>query len=229
MSASERKRLELGVFDLDGTLIELELEHFHDEVRRLFPILGAAVPERDLIHELTRNRKIFHGVHVDQRETFEAEFWRRFDRNSQPPARLIANALETLEQLVAMGLSLVVATARSEAVHLIREYLHPIGINDHLQFISSFSGESWRDKTTQLENLCKRCEITPDRAFMAGDTVGDVLSGQKAGFSLTIGVLSGEYQRADLEAAQAHVIVEHVGEIPGLLRARYEVPNLKAN
>ncbi|WP_309067596.1 phosphonatase-like hydrolase [Microbacterium sp.] len=52
---------------------------------------------------------------------------------------------------------------------------------------------------------------------VAGDTESDVRSGLSAGAGLVVGVLSGAHDRAALEAAGAHVVLDDVADLRALL------------
>lgn len=57
------------------------------------------------------------------------------------------------------------------------------------------------------------------RIAVVGDTASDVESGLRAGAGLVVGVLSGAHDRAALEAAGAHVVIDDVTALPGVLAA----------
>jgi phosphoglycolate phosphatase-like HAD superfamily hydrolase len=64
----------------------------------------------------------------------------------------------------------------------------------------------------QLLHIAQKLGASPARLLMAGDTVGDLLSGRAAGAGLVVGVLSGAGERrvlephADVLAADVHAI-----------------------
>ena len=63
-----------------------------------------------------------------------------------------------------------------------------------------------------------RAEVSAVSAIaVAGDTTSDVESGLRAGAGLVVGVLSGAHDRAALEAAGAHAVIEDVTALPALL------------
>lgn len=55
---------------------------------------------------------------------------------------------------------------------------------------------------------------------VAGDTASDVGSGLRAGVGLVAGVLTGAHDRATLEAAGAHAVLDDVTALPALIRSR---------
>jgi len=58
------------------------------------------------------------------------------------------------------------------------------------------------------------------RIAVVGDTASDVESGLRAGAGLVVGVLSGAHDRETLESAGAHVVIDDVTALPGLLADR---------
>jgi phosphoglycolate phosphatase len=59
-------------------------------------------------------------------------------------------------------------------------------------------------------------QVPAQKAVMVGDHPLDILSGKKTG-TRTIGVLTGRTEAAELEAAQADIVLSDVAELPGLL------------
>lgn len=55
------------------------------------------------------------------------------------------------------------------------------------------------------------------RIAVVGDTASDIESGIRAGAALVVGVLSGAHGHAELEAAGAHVVIDDVTHLPGVL------------
>lgn len=55
------------------------------------------------------------------------------------------------------------------------------------------------------------------RIAVVGDTASDVESGLRAGAGLVVGVLTGAHDRAALEAAGAHVVIDDVTQLPEVL------------
>ncbi len=58
--------------------------------------------------------------------------------------------------------------------------------------------------------------VTPQQCVMVGDTTADVLAGRAAGV-LTVGVLCGFGERAELEDAGADLILDHTAQVADLL------------
>ncbi|WP_082461729.1 phosphonatase-like hydrolase [Agromyces sp. Leaf222] len=57
---------------------------------------------------------------------------------------------------------------------------------------------------------------------VVGDTSSDVEAGTRAGAGLVVGVLTGAHDRAALEGAGAHAVIESIRDLPALLGLRGE-------
>lgn len=60
--------------------------------------------------------------------------------------------------------------------------------------------------------------LSVDQLIVAGDTVVDVEAGAHAGAGITVGVLTGELQRADFAGTPATLVLDSVAEIPAMLQ-----------
>ncbi|MFI7583634.1 HAD-IA family hydrolase [Kocuria sp. M1N1S27] len=56
------------------------------------------------------------------------------------------------------------------------------------------------------------------RVMVVGDTAADVQAGLRAGSAAVVGVRTGAHDAASLRAAGAHVVVDSVRDLPGLVR-----------
>lgn len=52
---------------------------------------------------------------------------------------------------------------------------------------------------------------------VVGDTVSDISAGRAAGAGIVVGVLTGAHDRAALDAAGAHIVVDDITEVPRVL------------
>ena len=65
---NKNSNLSLAVFDLDGTLVELEIEHFIDHAIEVTNKLGFPVPTRERIRHLMHTHTIEELFPPDARE-----------------------------------------------------------------------------------------------------------------------------------------------------------------
>ena len=209
--------LRLGVFDLDGTLVELEIEHFVDHAIAVTTSLGFEVPSREHIRHLMRTHRIEELFPAAEREKAVHAYWHHYDARQIPAPRLIDGALATLEEMVARGFDLAIATARTVQAEELHEILRPTGITNHVEFLSTWWNTGWTHKQQQLERLCRDHSVDPSQALMVGDSIDDMRSAQACGFGLRVGLLNGMHHRDVLSSVQPHYLVESVVQVPGVL------------
>jgi phosphoglycolate phosphatase len=114
------------------------------------------------------------------------------------------------------GLALGVATNDGEAPA--RVHLERAGILGHVDFLAGYdSGHGAKPGPGQLLAFCAATGLDAQAVLMVGDSRHDLLAGRAAGMR-TVGVLTGLASAADL-VAEATVVLDHVGHLPGWLDA----------
>lgn len=210
---------DLGVFDLDGTLVELEIEHFIDHAMQVTKNLGCIVPSRAHIRHLMRNHRIEELFPVELRDEGIRKYWHSYDARQIPAPRLIDGALATLEEMVACGCDLAIATARTVHEDELREVLRPTGILNHVEFLSTWWQTGWTGKVEQLRRICHQHKVEPVRALMVGDSRDDMKSAEESGFGLRIALRGGLHHDDVLAATNPNYIVDGIIEVPRVVRA----------
>lgn len=217
MGKDGKPELSLAVFDLDGTLVELEIEHFIDHAIEVTRSLGFTVPTRARIRHLMRTHTIEELFPVEERERCIHQYWHSYDARQIPAPRLIEGSLATLEEMVARGFDLAIATARAVQADVLREILRPTGITNHVEFLSTWWDTGWTEKREQLVGLCREHRIDPVQAIMVGDSIDDMRSSASCGFGLRVGLLNGMHTHEVLLSAQPDYLIESVAEVPSVL------------
>lgn len=217
METLKASEFSLAVFDLDGTLVELEIEHFIDHAIATTEKLGFPVPSRERIRDLMRAHRIEELFPPEERERAIHTYWHSYDARQIPAPRLIDGALATLEEMVVRGFDLAIATARTVQADELREILRPTGITHHVEFLSTWWNTSWTGKREQLIGLCREHRVDPCRAMMVGDSIDDIRSASSCGFGLRIGLLNGMHTREVLMSAHPDYLVESVTAVPSVL------------
>lgn len=212
MDKAGTHKLRLAVFDLDGTLIELNHEHFAQQIELTMGKLGIFCPPRarilDLIHR-QRISSLFSG------ESEQEAFWSRYDDGECPPPRLFERSLEAVEAVASRGLTVAIATARFNDTDEIRRNLASTGLLRHVTCISTFHGTSWRSKETQLRLVCREHRLDPKAAMMVGDSEDDLRSALNVGFGLRLGKLGTLTPPERLLAHRPWRVLSCIGEVPG--------------
>jgi phosphoglycolate phosphatase-like HAD superfamily hydrolase len=214
---NKNSNLSLAVFDLDGTLVELEIEHFIDHAIEVTNKLGFPVPTRERIRHLMHTHTIEELFPPDARERAIHEYWHAYDARQIPTPRLIDGVLGMLEEMVSRGFDLAIATARTVQADELREILRPTGITNHVEFLSTWWDTGWTEKREQLFGLCRQHRVHPASAMMVGDSIDDMRSAGSCGFGLRIGLLNGMHTHEVLVSAQPDYLVESVIEVPAVL------------
>lgn len=222
MSQSRNSQLSLAVFDLDGTLVELEIEHFIDHAVETTNRLGIQVPSRERIRHLMRTHSIDQLFPPGEREKALHAYWHHYDARRIPPPRILDGALATLEEMVARGFDLAIATARTIHADELREILRPTGITNHVEFLSTWYETGWIEKREQLKSLCREHKVEPSQAVMVGDSIDDMRSSRACGFGLRIAFLNGMHVREVLDAARPDYFIDSIQEVPSVLDRHYQ-------
>jgi phosphoglycolate phosphatase len=116
--------------------------------------------------------------------------------------------------LRARGLALGVAT--NDGAEPARVHLDRAGVLGHMDFLAGYdSGHGAKPGPGQLLAFCAATGLPADAVLMVGDSRHDLTAGRAAGMR-TVGVLTGLATADDL-AAEATVVLDHIGHLPGWL------------
>lgn len=217
MAHSPKPHLKLAVFDLDGTLVELEIEHFVDHAVQTTRNLGIEVPSREHIRHLMQTHSIEQLFPPEERERALKVYWHNYDARQIPAPRLLDGALATLEEMVSRGFDLAIATARTVHADELGEILRPTGIMNHVEFLSTWWGTGWTQKSEQLKSLCREHSVEPVQALMVGDSVDDMRSSRVCGFGLRVALLNGMHHRDVLSTESPDHLIESIEQVPALI------------
>jgi phosphoglycolate phosphatase len=232
---------DLVVFDKDGTLIDFEpmwgrlaaawIEHLVADVGReslraeLYRSLGY-----DIHRRRTQPQSPLAIATTDQLQTIVASVlyragipwpeaedraWRAFDTGDELPlASLIhptgdvAGLLARL-QAAAVRVAVVTTDRRAET----EQTLYLMGIThlvDHT--VCGDDGLPSKPMPDMLLAACQQLAVVPCRTVVVGDTVADLLMGQRAGAGLNVAVLTGAGDETQLRAT-ADVVLGSIDEI----------------
>jgi phosphoglycolate phosphatase-like HAD superfamily hydrolase len=208
------QRLSLAVFDLDGTLIELEIEHVVDHIVSFLTARKLAVPTRDRIRHLLRAHRYEEIFPEEGRARIALESWDSYDPRTTPTPKLFDGTLATLEEMVSRGFELAIATARTMHTEELREVLRPTGILKHVEFLSTWYKTGWTGKVEQLRGVCREHSLPPAAAMMVGDSCDDIRSSRAVGFGLNIALRSGMHLEEMLVLEEPHYVIDSVTEVP---------------
>ncbi|MFP3896923.1 MAG: HAD family hydrolase [Anaerolineales bacterium] len=116
-----------------------------------------------------------------------------------------------LQALRERGILLAVATTDMRA--MTEHSLERLGIGDLLETIVYGDDEiPLKPAPDMALEICRRLDVDPSEGMMVGDTVGDMLMAQRAGYGYRVAVTSGA-QTADVLTPHAHVVIPDIHAI----------------
>ena len=210
------------LFDLDGTLTDPGIG-ITNAVAHALKRFGLPVPEREKLYPfigppLTDSFMKYYGLtpeEADQAVVYYREHFRDigiFENEVYP------GIPEMLEQLLAAGKKLALATSKPEA--FAKRIMDLFDLAKYFTFIggAEFTGPRTK-KGAVIAYVLESCGITDkSRVLMVGDREHDVLGAKENGLAC-MGVLFGYGDLPELESAGAAYIAETVPEIAQLILA----------
>ena len=212
------------VFDLDGTLLNTidSIAYYVNKTLQNHKIKPITIDETKrfvgngaeaLIRRCLESRgayhseELLHAVHTEYKSQYDTE-----------PLYLTTpydGISELLVQLRAHGIKLAVLSNKPEsAVVPIVESFFP-GAFDLV--LGAKAGYPLKPDPTRLFDIIKSFSASPSEVAYFGDTATDIETGLAAGVAVTVGVLWGFRDRAELSGAGADAIVSHPSEITGII------------
>lgn len=158
----------------------------------------------------------------DRIETIHADFVERMQTyyRESPEVREVPGASETFRELRSRGVAVALDTGFPRAIVepiLSRLGWDAPGVLD--AWIASDEVARGRPAPDMIRSLMARLRIDdPACVAKVGDTRADLEEGTTAGCAFVIGVCTGAFTRAQLEALPHTHVVESVVEVPRLLR-----------
>jgi len=212
-------RLELLVFDWDGTLMDSE-ERIVDCVRRAIEEVGAEPRDEDSIRNIIglglREAVLTLYPQAEERfvEALSGAYRAHFLSDSVAPSVPFPGARTVLEGLFAQGYRLAVATGKGRTG--LDKALAATGLG--AWFHASRCADEARSKPhpQMLNELMEALEVPPERTLMIGDTVYDLEMARNAGargLAVSYGVHSLERLLGERPAGH----IDALGELPAWL------------
>ena len=205
------------IFDLDGTLID-SVGAITESVNVALREMGLPEKDQAVVSRLLgipferRCIELIGTGDDDSIERFVTIFRDHYRRICLDSSRLLPAAESTLRYLAARPVAIGVATSKPrEFAEMTLEHL---GCR---QFFPVLVGpedvEHVKPDPEPIEKAARRLDVSPADCVYVGDTPIDIEAAHAAD-ARCIGVCSGAYSRAELEAAGADWIFSGVGDIP---------------
>ena len=217
--------LQAVMFDLDGTLVD-SLDCYHAVFLESFGQLGLPTVEKAYLLELMR-----HGRNIldeliptdwperdHTRDSCRQLFREIWDGRAAATVVLHPEVAVTLRALKDEGLLVGLATAASGPwiVRLLQSH----DIATSFDAVVTYADVRVRKPAPDILLRClELLGAEAARSVYVGDSPIDILAAKAAGVR-PIGVLTGASDRASLEAVEPELILDHVGQLPAVLRTK---------
>jgi phosphoglycolate phosphatase len=204
------------IFDWSGTLVD-DLPAVMEATNHVFRQAGMAEMSRDRFRaEFCLPFKKFYDKFLPSVSMEQLEVWfhGRF-KECQDSITPLPHAREFLEFCRARGLRTFVLTAVHQS-----HWRAQAETAAFVEFIDeAFVGV--RDKREKIHTILEQHQLAPGETLFIGDMQHDIETARHGGIH-SVGVLTGYNDLAQLRTAEPDLIVEHLGELRGLL-ARQEM------
>lgn len=216
------KNIKFAVFDLDGTLLNTidTIAYYVNQTLQKYGIGEMSVDEvKAFVGDGSRSlieRTMLHlGADLQGFEEIHAYYKSSYDKEPFYLTDVYCGIPELIGELIASGVTVAVLSNKphSAVTQLISRYF-----GDKITHVfGSVTGIPNKPDPAALERVLTALGASPSEILYVGDTAVDMETGKGGGCALTVGVLWGFRERAELEKSGADAIVSHPHEISELL------------
>lgn len=210
------RKIELVIFDLDGTLVDA-YQAITDSINHMLKVMG--LPGQT--HRRVK-RSVGLGVHrlircfVEESQAAEALdiFRKHHDVRLRQEIKLLPGVRTLLPFLKDQGCSLAVASNRpTPFCQLILKELRMDHYFDHV--ICADAVRRAKPYPDMLKVILRKSRVEPARAIYVGDMVVDICCGQRAGV-FVVGVSTGSCTRREILEARPDLWLPRIGALRSL-------------
>ena len=214
-------QIKLAIFDFDGTIADTReaIIIAKQETMRLhnLPVLDDAACASTIGYTAKAGfQRLYPNMPDALADACTATYRQLFEEKKKTiPPKLFPGMVETLDALVAKGITCTIATARNQAS--CHEMLDGLCVKKYFSYI--LCGESTQNLKPHPEAVLKTLtdlECKPEEAIVVGDMPMDIGMGKGAGVT-TCGVTYGNASRETLLEAGADFVIDEIGELLGIL------------
>jgi len=220
MNACDFSSVRALIFDLDGTLIDSQLDLIRS-VNAMLSEMG-----REQLHEDTISGYIGHGAPQlvgralgngateEERERALKFFLGYYEDHKMDTTRAYPGVLEALEQLAAFPMGVLT----NKPVRVSRRILDALGLAKYFRAV--YGGNSFETKKPDplgAQTILRELGAAPREAVLIGDSEVDVQTARNAGtLAAAVNYGFGTHDRA---AYPADIYLERLTDLPALLRS----------
>ena len=214
-------QMELLVFDLDGTLVDSELD-LANSVNATLEKIGRKPLSVELIASYVGqgvtvliNRSLGGGASPELVEQATESFLNHYGEHMLDSTTTYPGVREALAELD--GRKMAVLT--NKPVNFSRKMLAGLGLAE--RFVQIYGGNSFENKKPDpsgLNRLMEETQVPSSRTMMIGDSVSDVMTGRNAG-AWTCGVNYG-FGAPTLDEVPPDIRINDLRDLPKLLNGK---------
>ena len=226
MKANPKKlRAKALLIDLDGTLVD-SAEAYKEAGSAGFAALGLKVNDEQIAFEVARRLEqnlpiddLFTRFHVDLgvEEQFLPAYLEAYYSVVHVKSKLIPKAKETLQAL-SQDFQLAVVTLRYVSREQVIEELRRLRLMKYFRaVVTALDVKKPKPFPDAFLTAAERLGVKIQHCAIVGDSIVDIQAGKSAG-AKTIAVLSGLFNREELEKQKPDLIIKDINSLPDWLR-----------
>ncbi|MCL4429903.1 MAG: HAD family hydrolase [Chloroflexi bacterium] len=205
-----------GIFlDLDGTIVD-STGAYIEAARIAFQAMGKKAPETKILLEIPRRieqRLTIEDLTHGNTKEFMQVYLKAYYSVTEAKTKLMPNVSVTLQTLSERA-KLALITMRHVPNQVILKELDYFGIAEYFtHVVTALDTSKPKPSPEALIRCVEALDLEMCDCIIAGDSVNDVRAGKAAG-AKTVAVLSGLYQKEELEKESPDLILPDVVALP---------------
>jgi HAD superfamily hydrolase (TIGR01509 family) len=213
---STRFRVKAILLDLDGTVVDSRRAYL-EAVKTAFAAVGQKTVDISIVTEIPK--RIEQNLSIDDLldgasprkflEVYLDAYYRATAEGTKP----MPSVSETLRKLSRKA-KLALITMRHVPKKKVVEELERFDLARYFQdVVTALDTQYPKPAPEGLLRCARKMRVQTGECMFVGDSVVDIRTGKNAG-AKTVGVLSGIFSRAELEAEKPDLILENVNSLP---------------
>ncbi len=202
-------------FDFDGTLADTAA-CIVATMKATFQEMGLSEPTETAIRQsiglpLSQSLKRVGPINDSTVQEAADIYHKHFARLQSTHIVLFPKVVETLNTLKKKGFTLAIVTSRGQ--DSLQEIMEAHALKDYFQAcMTSDLGLASKPAPDMVLALLRRFGLSPEQAWVVGDTTFDIQMGNSAGCT-TVGVTYGNHSREQLQSVSATHLIDRFEEL----------------